>query len=154
MCVPHATNRILVGKAELSASPHSVSEWTHSILGCALLAIQNDGALQSPDGISKESGSSHCELGQSGPLVDPMEHLGAVGDHHDPEHDEHCCRQRTPVSASGRRRHSSSLFPAKLHAALHELEQEGLRYIASWAPHGRGLMVHKKQMFVDNVLPR
>jgi HSF-type DNA-binding len=57
------------------------------------------------------------------------------------------CRNRRHV-------HPSSLFPAKLHVALQEIERAHLDHIISWAAHGRCFMIHKRIEFVQQVLPR
>lgn len=43
-------------------------------------------------------------------------------------------------------------FPAKWHHLLSEMERTGLSDIASWAPHGRCFVVHKPNVFVDQIL--
>lgn len=45
-------------------------------------------------------------------------------------------------------------FPVKLHCCLTELESYGLAHIASFQPHGRCFVVHKKDEFVKDILPR
>jgi hypothetical protein len=45
-------------------------------------------------------------------------------------------------------------FPMKLHECLTELEQQGLRHIAGFQPHGRSFLVNKPQEFMEQVLPR
>jgi hypothetical protein len=42
----------------------------------------------------------------------------------------------------------------KLHECLTELEQQGLRHIAGFQPHGRSFLVNKPQEFMEQVLPR
>jgi hypothetical protein len=44
-------------------------------------------------------------------------------------------------------------FPIKLHYLLSDLEIDGLDDIVSWQPHGRCFVVHKKQEFMENILP-
>jgi hypothetical protein len=44
-------------------------------------------------------------------------------------------------------------FPVKLHYMLNELEKDGMDGIVSWQPHGRCFLVHKQQLFVEQVLP-
>jgi HSF-type DNA-binding len=57
------------------------------------------------------------------------------------------------VCRNGRHIHPSSLFPAKLHVALQEIEREHCDHIISWASHGRCFMIHKRNEFVQQVLP-
>jgi HSF-type DNA-binding len=45
-------------------------------------------------------------------------------------------------------------FPRKLHYVLEEMEKDGLSHIASWAPHGRCFMIHKPDLFVEQVLKK
>jgi HSF-type DNA-binding len=45
-------------------------------------------------------------------------------------------------------------FPRKLHYVLEEMENDGLSHIASWAPHGRCFMIHKPDLFVEQVLKK
>ena len=44
-------------------------------------------------------------------------------------------------------------FPEKLHQMLEEIRQKGDESIVSWLPHGRAFRVHKKQQFVETILP-
>ena len=44
-------------------------------------------------------------------------------------------------------------FPEKLHQMLEEIRQKGDESIVSWLPHGRAFRVHKKQQFIETVLP-
>ena len=44
-------------------------------------------------------------------------------------------------------------FPLKLHQMLDEVENAGLTSIISWRSHGRAFMVHKRDDFVDCILP-
>ena len=44
-------------------------------------------------------------------------------------------------------------FPAKLHAMLNGVENNGLSHIVSFQPHGRCFVVHKPKEFVRDVLP-
>jgi HSF-type DNA-binding len=48
----------------------------------------------------------------------------------------------------------TALFPERLHVALTDLEQQGLSHIVSWQPHGRAFRVHKRDAFVEKILPR
>ena len=45
-------------------------------------------------------------------------------------------------------------FPVKLQELLDNAEAEGYDHIISWQPHGRAFLLHKKEDFVDRVLPR
>jgi HSF-type DNA-binding len=58
------------------------------------------------------------------------------------------------VCHNGRHIHPSSLFPAKLHVALQETEQQHFDHIISWATHGKCFMIHKRSEFVRRVLPK
>jgi hypothetical protein len=49
---------------------------------------------------------------------------------------------------------SSRAFPITLHNMLDELETEGLAHIASWQPHGRCFLVHKRKEFAAIILPQ
>jgi HSF-type DNA-binding len=49
---------------------------------------------------------------------------------------------------------SDQNFPVKLHYMLHELEDDGLAHIVSWAPHGRSFVVHKQDVFIEMILNR
>lgn len=48
----------------------------------------------------------------------------------------------------------SRTFPEKLHELLKKIEEEGLEHIISWQPHGRCFAIHKKDQFVNEVMPR
>jgi hypothetical protein len=48
---------------------------------------------------------------------------------------------------------SDRSFPVKLHYMLSELEADGMSHIVSWQPHGRSFLVHKRQKFVEKILP-
>jgi hypothetical protein len=43
-------------------------------------------------------------------------------------------------------------FPVMLHYMLDELVKDGFDDIVSWQPHGRCFLVHKQQLFVEQVL--
>lgn len=45
-------------------------------------------------------------------------------------------------------------FPVKIHRMLSELEEQGLRDIASFLPHGRAFVIHKPQQFTDEIMPK
>jgi hypothetical protein len=45
-------------------------------------------------------------------------------------------------------------FSRKLHYVLEEMEKDGMGHIASWAPHGRCFMIHKPDLFVEQVLKK
>ena len=45
-------------------------------------------------------------------------------------------------------------FPEKLYQMLEDIHQSGDDSIVSWLPHGRAFRVHKKQQFVETVLPK
>lgn len=45
-------------------------------------------------------------------------------------------------------------FPFQLHLMLGELEAVGLSDVLSWQSHGRCFLVHNKERFVKEVLPR
>ena len=42
----------------------------------------------------------------------------------------------------------------KLQELLDNAEAEGYEHIISWQPHGRAFLLHKKQEFVETILPR
>lgn len=44
-------------------------------------------------------------------------------------------------------------FPSQLFALLEQVEDDGMAHVVSWQPHGRAFKVHRKQQFVDDVLP-
>ena len=44
-------------------------------------------------------------------------------------------------------------FPLKLHQMLDEISDSGLSSIASWRSHGRAFIVHKREEFVQKILP-
>ena len=44
-------------------------------------------------------------------------------------------------------------FPQHLFHMLQKIEKEGLSHIVGWAPHGRSFAVHKREEFVNSVLP-
>lgn len=44
-------------------------------------------------------------------------------------------------------------FPLQLHQMLDDAENSGLTSIVSWRVHGRAFMVHKRDEFVDRILP-
>jgi hypothetical protein len=62
----------------------------------------------------------------------------------------------TATSASGSAvdTKNNGSFPPKLHYVLKEMENDGLSHIASWAPHGRCFMIHKPDLFVEQVLKK
>eukprot|EP00543_Licmophora_paradoxa_P007808 CAMPEP_0202442734 /NCGR_PEP_ID=MMETSP1360-20130828/2109_1 /ASSEMBLY_ACC=CAM_ASM_000848 /TAXON_ID=515479 /ORGANISM="Licmophora paradoxa, Strain CCMP2313" /LENGTH=341 /DNA_ID=CAMNT_0049058177 /DNA_START=55 /DNA_END=1080 /DNA_ORIENTATION=+ len=62
----------------------------------------------------------------------------------------------SPISQQGKRPRGGVAvpFPCKLHSMLNAVSQEGLDHIVSWQPHGRCFLVHKPQMFVENIMPR
>jgi hypothetical protein len=158
MCVTNITNRSIqsiVAKAEHSASHCFVSSRAQGIGACSMLETGENRASPHSDKSSNEVDTKLGTVGMSGPLVDMMEHRCAVDDRHDPaNHNKLNGQIDTPTCENGRRFHSSSLFPTKLHAALLELEQKGQDHIASWAPHGRCFTIHKSQEFVDQVSSR
>jgi hypothetical protein len=45
-------------------------------------------------------------------------------------------------------------FPVQLYSMLREVEGDGLSHIVSWQPHGRAFLVHDKEAFVNQVIPR
>ncbi|CAB9521448.1 shock factor protein 4 [Seminavis robusta] len=45
-------------------------------------------------------------------------------------------------------------FPARLHRLLTNAEKEGISHIISWQPHGRCFLVHNKELFEQQVMPR
>jgi hypothetical protein len=45
-------------------------------------------------------------------------------------------------------------FPVQLFIMLREVEADGLSHIVSWQPHGRAFLVHDKEEFVNQVIPR
>ena len=44
-------------------------------------------------------------------------------------------------------------FPWKLHQLLEDVRGDGLESVVSWTPSGRAFKVHKRQEFVDKILP-
>jgi hypothetical protein len=47
-----------------------------------------------------------------------------------------------------------SLFPAKLHYALEQAENDGLGEIIAWRPHGRAFLVLDRRRFEAEFLPK
>ena len=45
-------------------------------------------------------------------------------------------------------------FPMKLHTLLDQIKLDGLAHIISWAPHGRAFIIHDKNNFVGDVMPK
>jgi HSF-type DNA-binding len=45
-------------------------------------------------------------------------------------------------------------FTARLHRLLSNADKEGISHIISWQPHGRSFLVHNKQQFEQQVMPR
>jgi len=45
-------------------------------------------------------------------------------------------------------------FPIHLHYMLERLEAQKKTDIASWAPHGRAFLVHNRDLFVQQILPK
>jgi HSF-type DNA-binding len=44
-------------------------------------------------------------------------------------------------------------FPSQLYAMLEEVEVDGMTHVVSWQPHGRAFKVHRREQFVEHVLP-
>lgn len=44
-------------------------------------------------------------------------------------------------------------FPVQLHWVLEQAEKSGISHIVRWAPHGRAFVVHRRDLFVEQVLP-
>lgn len=71
---------------------------------------------------------------------------------------------RTAASAEGgighlKRNRSGSdkkenKFPWMLHKIIDDAEREGNQHIVAWMPSGRSFIVHKRDTFVDHILPR
>jgi HSF-type DNA-binding len=59
--------------------------------------------------------------------------------------------KRPPGSARGG---VTMAFPERLHEMLTTVEDEGLSGVISWQPHGRCFLIHKKNIFVEQVMPR
>lgn len=45
-------------------------------------------------------------------------------------------------------------FPEKLHEMLTQVADENIDDIISWQPHGRCFLIHKKESFVERIMPR
>mmetsp|Transcript_27793 Transcript_27793/g.67207 ORF Transcript_27793/g.67207 Transcript_27793/m.67207 type:complete len:230 (+) Transcript_27793:900-1589(+) len=45
-------------------------------------------------------------------------------------------------------------FPWVLHKIIDEAEQEGNQHIVAWMPRGRSFIVHKRDTFTEQILPR
>mmetsp|Transcript_27790 Transcript_27790/g.67183 ORF Transcript_27790/g.67183 Transcript_27790/m.67183 type:complete len:582 (+) Transcript_27790:897-2642(+) len=45
-------------------------------------------------------------------------------------------------------------FPWVLHRIIDEAEQEGNQHIVAWMPNGRSFIVHKRDTFTEQILPR
>lgn len=45
-------------------------------------------------------------------------------------------------------------FPEKLHEMLTAVSEEGLEHVVSWRSHGRCFLVHNKEEFLRDVMPR
>ena len=56
--------------------------------------------------------------------------------------------------ASAAKAKVDSIFPVKLHFLLSELERNGQDDIMAWQTHGRSFIVHDKQRFEAEILPR
>jgi HSF-type DNA-binding len=44
-------------------------------------------------------------------------------------------------------------FPVQLHWMLEQAESAGISQIVRWSPHGRSFVVHRRDLFVEKVLP-
>ena len=71
--------------------------------------------------------------------------------YHDHYHDP---REEAVVDHSGSRGGVAVAFPEKLHEMLLAVEEEHLEEVISWQPHGRCFLIHQKERFVNDVMPR
>lgn len=71
-------------------------------------------------------------------------------DYHDHSHDlESSFINNVPAPRSG----VAIVFPIQLHEMLESIEQHGYGHVISWQPHGRCFVIHKKQEFINHIMP-
>ena len=49
---------------------------------------------------------------------------------------------------------SNVAFPERLHRMLEQTAEEGEDSVVSWQPHGRCFVIHRREDFVNEVMPR
>ena len=120
--------------------------------------VVSDGVDRSKIGETPISSSKECAIQELDRSQRPVNRHFVEHKYHDHYNDP----GPEPSSESDHVKHLSSsqrgaatlAFPEKLYSMLVASEEDGSEDVVAWRPHGRCFVIHKKDIFVNQIMPR